>query len=79
MPLSLSRLGFWFKTLDPSRFKLLFSNPTLETWSSKQDLRFHHLILGKSEISSFSRFGVKSWKLELIFQISLGFEHIWVF
>jgi len=66
-PFSLISLGFWPKTLDPSRLKPPISNPTPETWSSRQDLCFHQFVWDKSKNSSFSRFRVNLESLSLIF------------
>jgi hypothetical protein len=71
-PFSLISLGFWPKTLDPSRLKPQISNLTSETWSLRQDLRFHQFVWDKSKNSSFSWFRVNLESLSLIFQFSLG-------
>jgi hypothetical protein len=76
---SFSLLGSWEKTLDPSILKLTNSNPTPGTWSSKQDLRFHQLLWGKSENPSSSRFVLIFESLNLISQFSIGIECFGVF
>jgi len=61
---TLSHLGFFPKTHDSW------------TWSTKRDLRFHHSIWGKFEISKSLEFWYKYWEIE---DNLPSFFRFWVF
>jgi hypothetical protein len=65
------------KPLDFGRLKLANSNPTAEMWSLLQDLRFHQLVLGKSENPSSSRLCDDFLEFEFNLSISSRFYVYW--